>query len=697
MRLLKTSAFAMAIVMLLGVFASIGAIPFVEEIVASAAPMTWTPAWQRGETPPAWSQAAIDKAATGTSRLIVGTGMHSGGGGFNALDGGDAKGGALELCVYMNTLGLMAWYEPNLKAFVGTKNEITVSQALANQITGVLRADPTGVGTSLNRDHSPAPTGRGGIGEWVDGTVAMAIALARHNPEVWDLLSADTKVRADVIMTSLAISGNHLHNYANTHNVDMSHIYEWNKSWNPNLTEGYVDMMIGVYYYFGGADEVNAIFDGFDVNVHIAKLEQYGYLVIAGYYKKNIDRLTLGGSYTDTVYRNNQPFNVTSTYVPMKGLHFTYRDINNSTRIQYDPIELYKSVAKVMYNRVGVSEFNFVATIDGVQQNVRVGIADMSKSPFDGLLGMANELNSIDGNGLRSDGGYVLDNWKTSIPAAATIKAFGDWKGEGINDIESRMYVGSEDFLFKINPARGGYNGWEKGKKSHFSENSASTDWHGYVCVKDIWQKMLKDDTGYEAGFTRNGATLNVSLKAFNLNLTTAQNITAKLEIYNSAGGLHTTVEKPFTIAAKTQSTSIGSVTYNAWQDGYRARLVIGDREIEIIDKMGALSKEQAVNVLSISNIGLNKDGENYSISADINNTFTSQQSVPFIAAVYDGNGKLVDVQSISQDVAAGYKDALNFGYAPGEPSDDYTIKIMVWKSNMEPYCPAVEKLVSEL
>ena len=682
MRLLKISTMVMAIVMFFGVVAS-GSIAYASGGGAGsggfAGPMTWTPAWQNGETPPAWSQDAVNKAAGGTSQGILGTGMHGGGGGFNAQDGGDVKGGALELCVYMNTLGLMAWYEPNLKAFPGTKNEITVSQALANQIALVLRPDPAGAGTALRNGHSPAPTGRGGIGEWVDGTAALALALAKHNPSVWNLVSEEDKARADVIMTSLAISGNYLHNFENTPKTDMSKIYEWYKNWNPNLTEGYVDMMIGIYYYFGGADEVNAIFANYDYDAHIAKLDQYGYAIIKGYHSKNKNLLVSGG--TDSK---------SGTYTKINGLNFTYKDINTGARIQYNPIELYKSVAKVMYNRVASSEIYS----GGVKRGY---ISDGSKSPFDGLLGMCNELNSMDANGLRSDGGYVLDNWKTSIPAAATVKAFGDWKGEGINDIESRMYVGSEDFLFKIDPARGGYRGWEKGKASLFDENSSSTGWHGYICVKDIWQKMLKDETGYEAGYTLSGGTLNVNLKAYNLSITNAQTVTVELEIYNSVGGLHTSVKAAdITVPAKTSSKQIGSLAYSAWQDGYRARLIVNGEVVEIVDPSGALSKPQAANVLSISNINIYREDEEYCISADINNTFTTEQSAPLMVILYDGEGNLVSVIPVVQDIEEGYRDTFDFVYN-GELQSGYTVKIMAWNSALVPYCPAEEIPVSEI
>ena len=566
----------MAIVMIFGVFASFGMLPFSEGTAASAAPLSWTPAWQDSSiTAPVWDQAIVNEAGNaGFGNL--GTGSVDGGGGFNSVDNGEPKGNCLRLCVYMNTLGLMAWYDPDLQITAGVNSGKTVSQNLADKITAMVeadKADPSNPITGLM--HTTVPTGRGGIGEWVDGTVAMSLALARHNPRVWGLLSPEVKERCDFIMSVLAISGNMLHNYHNEPIRDLSQIYEWYKAWNPNLTEGYVDMMIGIYYYFGGADQVNKIFDDFDVNYYLDTMEDYGYNIMRGYFYKNRRLMVegVGGA---------------SVFVPLQGLPFTYEDLNTKSgtimsggkrgnEIPYNPIELYKSVAKVMYNRTGQSTFYSGG-------NKIAYIVNGTNSPYDGLLGMANELNSMDANGLRSDGGYVLDNWKTSIPAAATIRAFGDWTGEGVNDIESRMYVGSEDFLYKISAANGGYQGWQKGNASFFSENSDSTGWHAFTCVKEIWVKLLKDETGYEAVYTQSGATYSVALKAYNLNLTTADTVTAKLEIYNGSGGLVTTVEPAaFTVPAKTTSKLIGTLSYPSWQAGYTAKLIINGEETALV------------------------------------------------------------------------------------------------------------------
>ena len=99
-------------------------------------------------------------------------------------------------------------------------------------------------------------------------------------------------------------------------------------------------------------------------------------------------------------------------------------------------------------------------------------------------------------------------------------------------------------------------------------------------------------------------------------------------------------------------------------------------RPVDIITCSGEPAELPAVKV---SNIAMTK-GTNYSISADVKNTYTTAQAVDFIVAVYVGD-KLVDVQIISESIAAAYDATLPVAYTPVVTLDaTHSIKVMAWK-----------------
>lgn len=456
---------------------------------------------------PQWDQAIIDKAVA-ASLSTVNTGDRNGGPAFG-LDGKDWRGTSLIACEVMAFLALVAYYNPEAKATNGKK----VVDRLVDHINRITRSDS-------------APACRGGLGGWVDGPVAQALALAKNNPAVWNKLSTDVKNRCDFIMKVMALTGNYTQNYRNNPVSDMSQHVWWSKGWNPNHQEGYIGVMIAAYYYFGGADAVNAILTGFDYDTYIQQMQDYGYDIMRGYYQKAGKQLLENGG-QDINERGER-----GTLVGVK-IPFTFKGIDesgNAIEVPYDPVKIYQSAVRRMYGRTVESHIYDKGVLKGYI-NKKDGSGNYISSPYEGMLGMGTEFKSSDANGLRTDAGYIDFGWRNSVPTRATIEALGGWKGEGINQAESRMYVGSEDFLFKTDPANGGYIGWQKGKAS--GPTTQDSFKHGFEYYKQTWQKFLKRETGFEPKLVKNGNNVSVTVRGYNFNFNSSKNIVVIMAEYD--------------------------------------------------------------------------------------------------------------------------------------------------------------------
>lgn len=468
---------------------------------------------------PQWDQSVIDSAVN-AGLSLVNSGSKNGGAGFGVDK--DWRGTCLIASEVMAFLAQVAYYEPDRKA----SNGKTVSNRLVEHINNITSPD------DLNNPNAAgsykAPACRGGLGGWVDGPVAQSLALAKNNPSVWNKLSKDVQNRCDFIMKVMALTGNYTQNYRNNPCSDMSQITWWNKGWNPNHQEGYVGVMIAAYYYFGGADEVNAILTEFDYESYIQQMKDYNYSIMRGYYEKAGKKLLEEGGVDGPNEKGE-----TGTLVGVK-IPFTYCGVDENGRdveVPYDPIQLYTSLARSMYGKTVISTVYSNGTLRGYI-NKKDSSGNYIKSPFDGLMGMGTEFLSNDANGIRTDAGYINSGWRNSVPTRATIEILGGWRGESIIETASRMYVGSEDFLFKTDPANGGYVGYQKGHPTAAIVQS-DFDSHGFMYYKQTWDKLLKDDMDFNARFSKSGNTITAKLDAYNLAITEDRMATVVMAVYD--------------------------------------------------------------------------------------------------------------------------------------------------------------------
>lgn len=398
---------------------------------------------------PRWSQDNVDNA--------VGTHVV-------AIRYQDGVGIGVYQATAMYMLALMSYFDTDLTSSDGTK----VSDRLLEHIRSV---------------SSPGnePTARGFLSGWVDGPVAQALTLARHTPKVWNALNDDERARVDFIMQVLAVVGNYTQNYYNNPSTDLSQSGLAYKTYNPNFQEGYVGIMIAAYLYFGGAEKVNSILADFSYDEYIKQMDAYGFRNMKYFFEKTGKTLLESGG-TD------------ANGGTLKGarIPFCFQSASGA-KVEYDPLAIYDVLAQRMYSKEVVSE---VYDKDG---NLCGYIADGSKSPFEGMQGMAHEFSSVDAGGIRTDATYVMSGWVNSIPTRATLEALGVWDSERMRDADSRMYVGSEDFIYKVSPEHGGYAGYQKGHTTTPTIENQLGGW-GFFFMKDIWNKLLKKDYQLNAG-----------------------------------------------------------------------------------------------------------------------------------------------------------------------------------------------------
>lgn len=429
-------------------------------VTGSAAPeqtggITWAPQWD---------QEIIDKAvAENPVSMNIGAGF--------------VWKNTLKVSEAMYIMALAAYYDPEITATNGT----LVADRLAQHLVNIT-------------EPGKEPSCRGSLGGWVDSPVAMSMVLAKKTPAVWNQLSKSEKDKLDFIMSVMAISNNYCQNYQNDPCSDLSQKYWWHKGWNPNHQEGGVGNMIAAYLYFGGADEVNKILTGFDYDTYVAKMTEYGYEDMKYFYETTgKELLENGGQDTN---ENGEKGNVAGVKIP-----FTYK-VNSGPKagqeIEYDPLELYSALVYAMYGKTVVSEY-----VNSAGEKVGY-IMDGSTSPFEGLDGMGTEFDSMDANGIRTDAGYINSGWRNSVPTRATLMALGIWDSERMAEEEQRMYIGTEDFLFKISEEHGGYMGWQKGHASGPTTESAF-DGQGFPYYKEVWDKFVKADYKMDAKVEASG------------------------------------------------------------------------------------------------------------------------------------------------------------------------------------------------
>lgn len=348
----------------------------------------------------------------------------------------------------LQVLAIAAHREPHL-----TLHDVTLADALAEKLHPLLGGLPADDAEGNTRE----PEAQGGIGGWTHAAAAWIFLLAKRTPEVWSQLDAGERHRADLMMHAMAVAGHFTMGDGNDCHILLDGISAHNKSWNINITEGYVDVMLAAAEYFG-ADELNAWFVGFDYDAFVIKLRAANLMNIVRCWthRSEIGPLVMHGG-VHALPPPQQPLALGGIAGRALGVRrpFTFQGLALNDVWAIYLTQGYRQFAKVVRTQI------IAQTGEHTRLMQRETAAVLS--PLEGRLGMCTELEGTDWYGVRSCLTYAFEGVMINIGTAAAMRVLGLWRDDASGvELEKRMAVGMADLMFK---AREGYRGWAHGRE----------------------------------------------------------------------------------------------------------------------------------------------------------------------------------------------------------------------------------------
>lgn len=311
------------------------------------------------------------------------------------------------------------------------------------------------------------PEALGGIGGWTHHVPAHVLLLAKRTPAVWAQLSADEKGRADLLMQALALAAHFCLDDDNDYYLRLDGWSLNHKTWNPNIAEGYADVIVAAALYFG-ADELDAFFKSFDFDRFIARLDA-----------ANFQNIRRGWTWTPAIKElmmHGGAIAVPADQAFAQGIVSQGAGVRNTFTLHgdslHEPWLIFRGQALRMFDKAVRTR---VEVGQGPNTTSRL-LHDASAaevSPWEGQMGMFHEFESTDWNGTRTSLQYAYEGAMIVIPTAVTLKLVGAWDAARGGDVlERRMGVGMGDLLFK---AKEGYLGYSQAKfyETHWAQNLA--------------------------------------------------------------------------------------------------------------------------------------------------------------------------------------------------------------------------------
>lgn len=329
--------------------------------------------------------------------------------------------------------------------------DTTLAASVATKVKSFLHNDgPDAEG------HTREPESSGGLGGWSHNAVAQVLLLSKRTPAIWETFSADDRRRADFILRALVIAAHFTIGDDNDFPTTLDGVAIYHKSWNPNITESYADILVAASLYFG-AEKLNALGVEFDFDAFIAEARAFGFMNIVHSWThtpKVKGLLMHGGSHTSPGGPPPAIGGVTGQGAGVRRPLY-YRGWGMDA-----PWEIYRLQANWMFSRTVRTQI----IINGENRSRLLQRATSATvSPWEGRMGMCLEFEISDWDGLRTSLAYAFEGAMIHLGTAATLRVLGEWRDDPAGrDIERRMAVGIADLMFK---AKEGYRGWSLGKE----------------------------------------------------------------------------------------------------------------------------------------------------------------------------------------------------------------------------------------
>jgi hypothetical protein len=306
--------------------------------------------------------------------------------------------------------------------------------------------------------------------------VTAMYALARLTPRVWKQLTPAETARIDLLMKAATVasafttSDSNPYVLAKTQQHALDGDANLNRDWNPNYREGMVGMMLVAPVYFGGADKVTAILDGYDHAAFVRELERHG----------------LTGAHETFNWKTAHPEAEAPTGEMIARAIKGYRYKGTSIS---DPMKIYWLLTTDTYGKTvscGLHDGAGVPLPDGTRGGML--IAGCESLPNKGKPGMLKELDSNDANGRRSSLLYAYDGFRPNLTNHLVLVAGGLWHpGKYADECLALMQIGIPDLWYKIEH---GYRNYAKGRAQ--GSLTADSKTHGFAYTRPLWESVLK-------------------------------------------------------------------------------------------------------------------------------------------------------------------------------------------------------------
>ncbi|GHO56510.1 cellulose binding domain-containing protein [Ktedonobacter robiniae] len=349
-------------------------------------------------------------------------------------------------------LALVSWYNPNATATNGTSVASRLAASIGQLVAG-----------------GNEPDANGGLEGWGHNDTAQGLLLARNEPAVWNQLSSTQQAKVNLLMQALAIAANFDFNDTNNFNQDIDYYLEgnqckFNKSYNPNYREGYLNIMIAASLYFGPST-LNTFFTSFDYTSFNQQLQSAGFTNIQAAWAN-----------AQTLFMSGGSDNCSGTGSGVRTA-FTYNNIPLS-----NPAGIFDQLAI----------FTYQDTVTSTGAGGNAYIADNTTSPYQGQQGMEHEFNSTDSGGARSDALYAYEGWMNSISSRTDITLLNAWGCGTTQTQDIRLEsVGSGDLLYKL---QHGYEGYYLAQSRLVNKTTPSSDGpsaKGFYFDQQVWNVVL--------------------------------------------------------------------------------------------------------------------------------------------------------------------------------------------------------------
>ncbi len=270
-------------------------------------------------------------------------------------------------------------------------------------------------------------------------------ALAKLTPRVWSQLTADEVHKIDLVMEATLVADA----YATADATNASGAprtfdgsTDSDRDFNPNYREGMIGAVLVGTDYFGGAQATTALLASYDHAAFTAELAAQG-----------LDQT----NWTFATYQTTPAAGAPSPQTVQAGIQgYAMHGITLDHLL-----DMYVYLADDTFSATVACGLNGGAGI--LVGSVYAGkiVSGCAQLPNLGKVGMEKEFDSVDGNGARSDAGYVRLGLRADLFNQIVLMAYAGWADTTASTTAlTQLQIGVTDFFYK---AAQGYESYSHG------------------------------------------------------------------------------------------------------------------------------------------------------------------------------------------------------------------------------------------